>query len=64
MRARMYAWQHIFLLKADTQWVTGLPQEPSQGPGEYPLGPSQLTYHSWERGLSPQWDKEVVLCTN
>ena len=55
MCARMCAWHGgpIFLLQANYQWVTGLPQEPSQGPGEYPPWPIPANLPSWERGLSP-----------
>ena len=53
MCARMCAWRPLFLLQADYQWVTGLPQEPSQGPGEYPPWSIPANLPSWERGLSP-----------
>ena len=61
--ARMCAWPPVLLLQAKVQWVNGLPQEPSKGPGEYPPWSIPANLPSWERGLSPQWVREVVLCT-
>jgi hypothetical protein len=51
--ARMCAWPPVLLLQAKVQWVNGLPQEPSKGPGEYPPWSIPANLPSWERGLSP-----------